>query len=374
MNSAFSLLGVEFTLNRFPIRQNETLQAWDASDEYLIEHAQNALPPEGSRVLILNDSFGALSCWFANKGYAVTLVSDSYIAHEAARQNLNHNGLGDIQHLDCLAPLPEDTALVLLRLPKSLRLLTWQLSKLSRDLPEGIPVTGAAKVRDIHTSTLKLVEDYLAPCTTSLAKKKSRLVFCDTAKSSKSLPETTSFPVPEFNMMLHNHANVFAGQKLDIAAYLMLPHIPQNAGFKHIIDLGCGNGVLAIQAARLNPQAKVTCVDESFMAVASAKLNMQNDLGSGVNAEWTANDCLTGFDANSADLILCNPPFHQQHAVTDHIAWQMFRDAKRVLNKGGKFLVIGNRHLGYHVKLKRLFGSSRVIASNAKFVIIEANK
>ncbi|WP_434359202.1 methyltransferase [Parasalinivibrio latis] len=374
MNSAFSLLGVEFTLNRFPIRQKETFQAWDASDEYLIEHVETCLPPKGSRILILNDNFGALSCWFASKGYSVTLVSDSFIAHEATRQNLLQNGLGEIEHVDCLAPFPEDSALVLLRLPKSQRLLSWQLSKLSKDLPTGIPVVGTAKARDIHTSTLKLVEEYLAPCTTSLAKKKSRLVFCETAKNGSSIPETTSFSVPEFGMTLHNHASVFAGQKLDIAAYLMLPHIPQDGAMKHIIDLGCGNGVLALQAARLNPRAKVTCVDESLMAVTSAKLNMQADLGPEVNADWLANDCLTGFETNSADMVLCNPPFHQQHTVTDHIAWQMFRDAKRVLNKGGKFLVIGNRHLGYHAKLKRLFGSSRVIASNAKFVIIEAYK
>ena len=32
---------------------------------------------------------------------------------------------------------------------------------------------------------------------------------------------------------------------------------------------------------------------------------------------------------------LCNPPFHQQHAVTDHIAWQMFNDSFKALKQGG---------------------------------------
>ncbi|CSB84036.1 Putative ribosomal RNA small subunit methyltransferase D [Vibrio cholerae] len=75
-------------------------------------------------------------------------------------------------------------------------------------------------------------------------------------------------------------------------------------------------------------------------------------------------------------MIVCNPPFHQQQTITDHIAWQMFCDSKHVLKKDGKLWVIGNRHLGYDVKLARLFGKShvRVIANNSKFVILQAIK
>jgi 16S rRNA (guanine1207-N2)-methyltransferase len=34
--------------------------------------------------------------------------------------------------------------------------------------------------------------------------------------------------------------------------------------------------------------------------------------------------------------------------------------------------VIGNRHLGYHQTLKKIFGNSELVASNAKFVILRA--
>jgi 16S rRNA (guanine1207-N2)-methyltransferase len=74
--------------------------------------------------------------------------------------------------------------------------------------------------------------------------------------------------------------------------------------------------------------------------------------------------------------VVCNPPFHQQQAITDHIAWQMFCDAKHVLRTGGQLMVIGNRHLGYDVKLTRLFGKQNVklVTSNNKFVILQATK
>jgi 16S rRNA G1207 methylase RsmC len=72
--------------------------------------------------------------------------------------------------------------------------------------------------------------------------------------------------------------------------------------------------------------------------------------------------------------VLCNPPFHQQTATTDHIAWQMFNDAFRVLKKGGELRIIGNRQLGYHVKLKRIFGNYNEIATNNKFVTLSAKR
>ncbi|MCV6004227.1 class I SAM-dependent methyltransferase, partial [Escherichia coli] len=88
----------------------------------------------------------------------------------------------------------------------------------------------------------------------------------------------------------------------------------------------------------------------SFMALESAKQNLLDNVGEGRDIQCVANNCLDGFKPDSCDLIMCNPPFHQQQAITDHIAWQMFCDAKQILNQNGKLLVIGNRHLGYDAK------------------------
>jgi 16S rRNA (guanine1207-N2)-methyltransferase len=155
-----------------------------------------------------------------------------------------------------------------------------------------------------------------------------------------------------------------------------LQHLPQDPTLKHIIDLGCGNGVLSVKIGQLNPQAHLTCVDESFMAIESAKQNLIDNLGDTRDIQCIANNCLDDFNPDSADMVMCNPPFHQQQAITDHIAWQMFCDAKQILNQGGKLHVIGNRHLGYDAKLKRLFGDKNVklVASNSKFVILQATK
>ena len=108
------------------------------------------------------------------------------------------------------------------------------------------------------------------------------------------------------------------------------------------------------------------------MAVASARQNFDAAFARSREAEFRVTDCLQGIDDESRDLVLVNPPFHQQHSIGDSIAWNMFRDARRVLRKGGELRIVGNRHLAYHAKLKKLFGNCSNIAANRKFVILSA--
>jgi 16S rRNA (guanine1207-N2)-methyltransferase/23S rRNA (guanine1835-N2)-methyltransferase len=267
----------------------------------------------------------------------------------------------------------------LLKIPKTTALLEQQLIDLQSVVSANTLVIAAGKANAIQKSTLALFEKYLGPTTTSLAKKKSRLVFCqpDTTKHHKSpFPTVWHTESPRFE--ISNFANVFARQQLDIGARLLLQHLP-NAHNKTVIDLGCGNGVLGLHVLHQYPTAKVMFVDESHMAVASAKQNIQTNMPEKLDqCTFLVNNCLDDFEqlsaTNSVDMILCNPPFHQQNAITDHIALQMFTDAKRVLKRNGELHVVGNRHLDYPVKLKRIFGGYSVLASDRKFSILSCEK
>jgi len=377
MTTTFSLHSKQLHLNRYPIYKKDLLQAWDAADEYMINYImdhQNTfdLTPNKS-MTIIGDSFGTLSAWFSSL-CQVSMISDSYISHQATNSNLKQNQLPEIHLLDPLMPLPR-TDFYIMRLPRNNKLLIWHLIQLSQALPQNTQIITTGKAKDIHSSTLKLFEKYLGPTQTSLAVKKSRLIFTQVDKSKqRSLPNPLTWPVPEHDMILSNHANVFSGESLDIGARFMLDYIPQDPHLLHIIDLGCGNGVLGIKAAKLNPQAKVTCIDESFMACASTTINATLNLGETHKLNTLANNALDGFPANSADLILCNPPFHQQNTLTDHIAWDMFKGAFKALKKGGKLRVIGNSHLKHQYKLKQIFKTYKLIASNKKFTVMEVEK
>ncbi|MEL0649030.1 methyltransferase [Pseudoalteromonas agarivorans] len=364
-----------FTLERFPLDQkNRSLQAWDSADEYLINYV-NEHHPECRSLLILNDSFGALACYFNQ--LTVCSVNDSYISHQAAAYNLEENKLStaEFTQLDSLSALPEDVDLVLIKIPRNVGFLQFQLSELSEVLAPGTPVIAAGKTKEIHNSTIKAFEQYIGETKTSLAVKKSRLIL-STAKGgykAADFPVTWELEGTEFNIT--NHANVFSRDSLDIGARFFFNYLPQTPKAKSIIDLGCGNGVVGLMTLSRCPNASVTFVDESYMAVESARLNVELNQGDKFdNCEFIENDCLTGFERDSVDMVLCNPPFHQAQAVTDHIAWQMFKQAKDTLKEGGELRIIGNRHLDYHDKLNRMFGNCKLLGSNKKFVVLSATK
>ncbi|PIP79107.1 MAG: 23S rRNA (guanine(1835)-N(2))-methyltransferase [Gammaproteobacteria bacterium CG22_combo_CG10-13_8_21_14_all_40_8] len=362
----------QLQLLRYPISVSSNLQAWDAADEYLLAFVSEQYS-ESNHLCVLNDSFGALTCALSTR--QITSINDSYISHCAIQNNLKHNSIclpENVSLLSCNATWPKEIDMVLIKIPKLLSLLEFQLHKL-RTLPLNTQIIAAGKTQHIHNSTLKLFEKYLGPTTTSLAKKKSRLIFSEVTQKNLiyALPQT-SWPLDKTHFMISNQANVFSRESLDIGGRFLIENLPQGS-FESVIDLGCGNGVVGLMALLKYPNAHVSFYDESFMAVDSAKQNVQHNMPEAmVRCNFQVDDCLTKQANDSCDLVLCNPPFHQQQAVTDHIAKQMFKDAKRVLKNDGQCLIVGNRHLGYHKLLKQYFGNATLVNSNRKFVVLSS--
>ena len=364
-----------FQLQRLPLRPQETLRAWDAADEYLLgtltEQFGDCLPVSP---LIVNDSFGALA--LALHKNEPVLWSNSWLSHAALQHNALLNGIDAsvVTLLPATSRPVQNPALVIMKLPHNTCLLEEQLLILREIVAERSVVIAADMAKNIHTSTLELFERCLGKTRTSLAKKKARLIFVTVDKSLPNIPFAYPRTIKHHGLKLVNYAGVFSRQKIDIGTRFFwehLPDLPQHGA--DIIDLGCGNGALGLHLAKLNSQAQFTFVDESFMAIQAAKESwLANQLDD--RAHFVVNDCLTGFAADCADVVICNPPFHQGNTVGDHIAWRMFQQSHGVLWKGGELRIIGNRHLGYHAKLKRLFGHCTVIASNRKFVVLSSRK
>jgi len=365
-----------FQLRRLPYRKNDLLRAWDAADEYLLNHLATIPIADHANVVILNDSFGALAV--ALNRYRPTAISDSWLSQQATRNNLAINGIADdqVRLLDSLALPDAGIDYLLIKVPKTLALLEYQLHRLKPLLNANCQVIAAGMVKTLPPTAWKLLERLIGPTRPSLAVKKARLIFVSVDQSLR-LPENPypqRYRLENSDFQVCNHANVFSRDSLDIGTRFLLQHLPENPEYRDFIDLGCGNGIVGVMLAQQNPQARLYFVDESFMAVASARENFAGAFADNRQAEFVVGDCLSDFPANSADCIVCNPPFHQQHTIGDHIAWQMFQQAYKVLRKGGELRVIGNRHLNYHLALKKLFGACRQVAANPKFVIFSCIK
>lgn len=371
------------------------LRAWDAADELLLQHVSTLEVAPDATTVIVGDSYGALSIPLAR--LSPTAVVDRFSSHQAIASNAAANGVdADAVHVvDALTPLPDRIDLALIRPARSLAMLEHQLRSLAPQLHAGSIVIASSMVKHLHTSTLEVFERVLGPTTTSLATRRARLVHTEFRHDPDSAahdadheagpwdwPHTTQIePGP---LQLRWMPGVFSAEKLDRGTSLLLAHLPAVEPADAVIDLGCGNGVLGLVAALDQPDASVTLVDDSSMAVAAARstLDANNARGHVVwgdgLTDWAPDDAAraraepSGPAEGSVDLVLCNPPFHDDHALVDAVAWKMFSEARRALLPGGELWVVGNRHLGYHVKLRRLFGDVDVVSSDPKFVVLRA--
>jgi len=380
MNETLNIADQTLVLHRHPRNKQETLQAWDSADEYLINYFNdNELGKhlgDDEQILVINDSFGALSCYFQE--FERTAISDSYLSLNSIKLNLQRNNCSEENILiqDSLQSFPTNVKIVFIKIPKTLSYLEFLLQQLRAVLSPETIVVAAGKANMIHTSTLQLFEQYIGSTKTSLAKKKSRLIFSLVEQQQvpeKEIPIT--WEVEKYQWKIHNHANVFSRNHLDIGGRYLMDNLPEG-NFSKIVDLGCGNGIVGMAAAVAFPKAQITFIDESYMAIDSARINMHKNLPEeqAENARFVVNNGLVGFKPNSYDLILCNPPFHQQQAITDNIAWSMFNDARFCLVEGGELVIVGNRHLDYQDKLTRIFGNCELVSENQKFVILRAVK
>lgn len=365
-------------LERYPATDNPTLQAFDTADVYLLQ-ALAEQPSSELPVLVINDHFGTLACALAkaNPQHKPHSWSDSELARRALQANLANNGLAidAVLFINSQEPPRGPYRQVLVRVPKSLALLEDQLTRLREHLIENATVIAGAMIKHLPHAAGDLLAKQIGPYQASLAWKKARLLTatldCTCSPAETSL--TTSYPLAGSEVKLVNLPGVFSREKLDNGTRVLLDTLPTGLPGQRIIDLGCGNGALGIRAAQLNPEAHLVFIDESHAAVASARLNFANACP-GRSAEFLVSDGLTEVAPKSASLILCNPPFHQQQAVGDEVAKRLFAQSSEVLDDHGSLMVVGNRHLGYHVKLRANFDKVEQLAANPKFVVLKASR
>ncbi|SDH88852.1 16S rRNA (guanine1207-N2)-methyltransferase [Sinosporangium album] len=371
----------EFDLTRFPEDPRDQFRAWNAADEYLLRHLHENVASVDltGTVVVLGDRWGALATALA--AHRPAQITDSYLTQQATLANLARSGApaGAVRLLSTRDTPPERIDVLLVHVPKSLALLEDQLHRLAPRLHPGSTVIGTGMVTEIHTSTLNLFDQIIGPTRTSLAVKKARLIFAvpaaDRPRGADPWPKSHTLPDgagPASGHTVVNHAGVFSAERLDIGTRFLLNNLPPIRGRKRVVDLGCGNGVVGLAAALAGPDAEILLVDESYQALASAEATFRANAQT--RAEFHLGDGLTGIPPASVDLILNNPPFHSHRATSDATAWRMFTASRTALRPGGELRVVGNRHLGYHVKLRRLFGNCDVVAANPKFVILRAVK
>lgn len=368
----------EWVLDRFPPGGGGELRAWDAADEYLLRRLDELAPAPGSALLVAGDRWGALAVALAAAGLRPSAWGDSHLGRLALAANLARNGLdpGAVPFTGADGPPPGPQALALLRLPKDLACLDDTLRSLRGALAPGATLLAGGMIKHTPTRAWRLLESVVGPTVTTPGWRKARLgaALVDGRGPPPAAPQRHYRPLPQLEIA--GAPGVFGGGRLDGGSALLLRHLPADQAPLAAADLGCGDGVLALALALRCPRASVLGVDESYRAVACARANLTRNeaalAGEPGRVRFTAADGLAGVEPGSLDLVVCNPPFHEGHAVADVCAGRLFAQAFAALRPGGRLLVVGNRHLGHHAKLDRLFGAHRLLDGDARFVVLGA--
>jgi 23S rRNA (guanine1835-N2)-methyltransferase len=360
-------------LVRRPVSNADLLLAWDSADQLLLEcfaeHATGA-----AKVLVVNDSFGALAVALGD--VEVTSWSDSRTAHLATETNLAANGGRTVRFLRSTEQPDAHYDAVLWRVPRSMDLLRWQAHALHSALTPGTKIWAGGMDKHLPDRTLEVLRQ-MGEVQVLPGKKKAHVFAGLTAVGPAPLvTPSPGFTANDFALEFTSSPNVFGAGRIDSGTRLLAERFDKMPDANRIVDLGCGTGILGLVAQRMQPQATVHFFDESYAAVAATEANYRLNIGdpNDTGAMFFAEDAIPVIPNELYDVVLCNPPFHQGHVVGDGVAWQMFTNARASLRMGGELWIVGNRHLEYHTKLARLYGSVRQLADNPKFVVLAATR
>ena len=389
----------EFALTRYPQHHRKELRAWDSADVYLLDTVAK-LNVDLNRLGILHDSFGTLSTALAD--YNPIVYTDSWMSKRAIELNLERNQISSQLRLETelerLGTHISSCSLLIGKIPKQNSQLIALLQILKAHLKANTPLLLAGMDKHLSRSQYELLAKHFGPSEFLPGVKKARIwraySLAENSQAEKNQaelkPESTKNHVTSsrsfwgkeiklnnYQLKLRALPQVFSRDKLDMGSRFFLEHFRHLPAKKRVTDLACGYGVLGLAYLRIHPSAELTFCDESFQAISSTKYNLTHNipkLQSESQVSIYADDGLKNMQAQSQELIICNPPFHQQHTVSTDIAHSLFSDAFRALESDGELWIVANRHLNYHIALKKRFSHCTTVTSNKKFVILRAVK
>ncbi len=359
-------------LRRYPDVEAVNLYAVDAADRLILDVAAESLAAAGSgRVAVIDDGYGALTLGAAAHGLTGIRVHQDLLTGELAlANNARATGLADryaTHELD--RRLLEGVRVVLLRLPRALSGLAEIADAIARHADPEVEVIAGARDKYLTPAMNDVLAESFESVRASRGRQKSRTLLAQGPKSLGSPLYPVREQLDELGLEVVAHGAAFSGPRLDIGTRFLLEHVRRmKPDARDAIDLGCGTGILAVALAKARPQVSVVGTDQSAAAVASARATAAAN-GVADRVRVLRDDAMTGVAGNSADLVLCNPPFHVGAAVHTGAAIKMFAETGRVLRPGGELWTVYNSHLNYRGVMERLVGKTDVVGRNRKFTV-----
>ncbi|MEU2252922.1 methyltransferase [Nocardia xishanensis] len=360
-------------LRRYPDVEALNLYAVDAADRLILDVAVEPIEAAGSgKIAVIGDNYGALTLGaIARHDLRDVRVHQDLLTGELAlANNARTLGLADRYTAHALgADLLRGVEVVMLRLPRVLAGLAEVAEAIARYADPGVSVIAGGRDKYLTKSMNEVLGESFSTVNASRGRQKSRTLFIEGPKPVGEPRFPVRESLDEVGIEVVAHGAAFSGPRLDIGTRFLLQHLKwMKPDARDAIDLGCGTGILAVALAKARPALRVVGTDQSAAAVASARATaVANDVADRVTV--VRDDAMSSAADNSADLVLCNPPFHVGAAVHTGSAIKMFAETGRVLRPGGELWTVYNTHLNYRGVVERMVGRTEVIGRNRKFTV-----
>ncbi|MGH3705062.1 MAG: class I SAM-dependent methyltransferase, partial [Agromyces sp.] len=333
-------------------------------------------------IVVVDDSYGALALAAADAGaQGIRVHQDLVTGERALAGNASRLGLeGAVRSLPLGPELVAGARVVLMRLPRSLDRLDEVSQLIAAHADREVVVVAGGRIKHMALAMNDVLGRSFGRVDVSRARQKSRVLLAREPVAAPQPPAPAADPWPrsarhdDLGLTVVAHGGVFAGAGVDIGTRFLLEQLDKAVpDAATAVDLACGTGVVATWLARERPGLQVTATDRSASAAASARLTADAN-GVGDRVHVTRADGLEALPDASERLIVLNPPFHSDAAISTGIAAHLFADAERVLAPGGELWCVWNSHLAYRPLLERVVGRTRQIARNPKFTVTASRR
>ena len=187
----------------------------------------------------------------------------------------------------------------------------------------------------------------------------------------QSLSKTVSYHLAaEETVEIQSVPGIFGHGKIDKGTQLLLENLPDLANQK-VIDIGCGAGPIAKAALQLGAKL-VSATDSSAIAIEQTEQNLRD-------FEEDRLDIFPAFLAGKPakgpyDVVLTNPPFHQQKERRLDFPNAWAKKCSQVLRYKGQLFLVANKFLPYEEALAPHFHFVEVLTEDKEFVVFRAVK
>ncbi|GAB2875978.1 class I SAM-dependent methyltransferase [Microbulbifer echini] len=166
---------------------------------------------------------------------------------------------------------------------------------------------------------------------------------------------------------LFSKPGLFGWNKIDKGSALLAQQftteLPEDGA--HVVDLGCGYGYLSAQLAPLG-NFHFAATDNNAAALLACRKNFHTLGIPGVVLPSDAGDEL---ESGAADLVLCNPPFHQGFQVEGDLTDRFLQHSARILKSTGMALFVVNEFIPLAKKGPRYYSEVQLVNKERGFCV-----